>query len=283
LDDLDAAAYDLALLPFDSRVLAPGRRPWAGTALFRALLELARDLPRAAVCFDAPPAPGREGDEGAAAALDALRRELADIPVVCASHQARQAWGFAASTVIWPGVSPLEFPPGDNAKACLTLPRRDMEAAPLAAGEAVGRRVAELVREVCAVDALDVPPPPPGYEPGSPEWSMAAFQNYARTLGQYAVYLNPTVDVPMPRRRLEAMVAGAIPVSLRNHDVDLFIQSGVNGFYADSAEELAEQVRWLVQNPRGREAIRRQAVTTAMDIGNVDRHLAAWADLLAKL
>ena len=35
-------------------------------------------------------------------------------------------------------------------------------------------------------------------------------------------------------------MTGVIPVCLRNHDVDMFIEQGIDGFYADTPEELAD-------------------------------------------
>lgn len=78
-------------------------------------------------------------------------------------------------------------------------------------------------------------------------------------------------------------MAGLVPVSLRNHDVDLFIKNGVNGFYADTPEELAEQLLWLADHPRDREKIGCASRATAMDIFNQDRYLAEWSRLLNTL
>jgi glycosyltransferase involved in cell wall biosynthesis len=118
---------------------------------------------------------------------------------------------------------------------------------------------------------------------GIQEWAVAKFYNYTRYIGEFSVYLNPTMNTPMPRSRGEAMMTGTIPVSLRNHDVDMFIQNGVNGFYGDSAEGLAEHIAWLMKNEKQRKKISKKARLTALDIFNVDRYLANWSKLIAKL
>ena len=74
-----------------------------------------------------------------------------------------------------------------------------------------------------------------------------------------------------------------IPVSLRNHDVDMFIQNGVNGFNDDFAEELVEHVAWLMKHEKQRAEISRKARLTAMDMFNIDRQLAAWSALIGDL
>ena len=45
-------------------------------------------------------------------------------------------------------------------------------------------------------------------------------------------YFNPTLHSPMPRSRGEAMLCGLATVNADSHDVNQFIQNGVNGFYA---------------------------------------------------
>ena len=87
----------------------------------------------------------------------------------------------------------------------------------------------------------------------------------------------------MPRTRGEAMMAGAITVSMRNHDVDQFIQNGVNGFFADSPEELAEQLRFLKHNPAAMNKMSAASRLTAMDQFNQDRYLSQWEKLLKEL
>lgn len=143
--------------------------------------------------------------------------------------------------------------------------------------------VRRLVGSRLDLDCLKTPEPMQGYSSTSPGWAVAKYQNYVREVGRYSVYFNPTTRSPMPRSRGEAMMAGLVSVSLRNHDVDLFIKNGVNGFYADTPEELAEQLLWLADHPREREKIGHASRATAMDIFNQDRYLAEWSRLLNRL
>lgn len=292
LEAIKPDEYDLAILPFDEHVLQPETRKapadW-GNAFFT-MLEVAKDIPRVALCHGTPPrAAGDSADADRAmgevipGSREALRNLLGDIHVVCASHQAQREWGFARSSVIWHGFWPVEFPPGKHGRSGLTLPRQAFEDDPLVHGEAVRRRVAELLGQKPVLEYAAPPPPHPGYTAGTQERAMAQFQNVVEYLGDFALYFNPTRHCPMPRLRGEAMMTGTIPVSLRNHDVDMFIQNGVNGFYGDSAEELAEQMQWLLEHEKERREISRQARLTAMDVFNIDRHLAAWNELLKQV
>lgn len=281
LADIDPRDYDFAILPCDSRAVAADGEtdlPREQKALFLALLEATAGMARAAVCLDAPPSP----EDGGQARTKALGGLLADIHVVCSSHQARQEWGFAGASVIWPGVSPLELPPGTHAKACLTLPPRPCRTASDRAAETAIVRLDHLLGERGSITRFAPPQPPAGYRPDTPEWSVAAYQRRVRAIGEYAVYVSPAMHAPMPLDRAQAMVVGTIPVTLRNHDVAMFIQNGDNGFHAECVEEMAEQIAWLLAHAPRREAMARRARATASDILGVDRFLAAWANVIAK-
>ena len=79
------------------------------------------------------------------------------------------------------------------------------------------------------------------------------------------------------------MMCGVVTVSARNHDVDRFIENGVNGFYADEADELRSQLYFLVRNP---DAVRRIGVASrarAIEVFHIDRCLSDWSRLLAEL
>jgi glycosyltransferase involved in cell wall biosynthesis len=272
LHEVSIKDYDFAILPFEVPMFHREQGLWH-------MLELTKAMPRAAICCGLP-----LYDECERASMRvALRELLQDVHVVCPSHQAQKEWGFHKSSVIWHGFSPYEFPPGRHEKACLTLPRAAFEMCPLCAGKEHANRVMELLKDVCEIECAAPPAPHPGYEKDNQEWAVAGFQNYTRYIGDFTVYLNPTVHSPMPHRRAEAMMTGTIPVSLRNHDVDMFIQNGVNGFNGNSAEELAEHVGWLLQHDKQRGEISRNARMTAMDIFNIDRQLAAWSTLIAEV
>lgn len=294
LEAINPNDYDLAILPFDEHVLYPehcsAHSPEWGSA-FLTMLEATKDIPRVALCHGTPQIYESESAVHAGHTLgevitgsrEALRELLGDIHVVCNSHQAQREWAFAKSSVIWHGFSPVEFSPGKHSRGCLTLPRKAFESRPGYRGEGVCRRVAELLGEGCVLEYTASPAPHPGYVVESQEWAIAKFQNYVEYIGDFSVYFNPTVHSPMPRSRDEAMMTGVIPVSMKSHDVDMFIQNGVNGFYGESAEELAEQIQWLMCHEQERHKIGRNARLTAMDLFNIDRYLAAWSELVAQL
>lgn len=72
------------------------------------------------------------------------------------------------------------------------------------------------------------------------------WEDYKRFLGSSLIYINPTLDSPMPRSRTEAMLSGCCILTSKHHNADEFIEHGVNGFivpdnplsYADAIHNL---------------------------------------------
>ncbi len=292
-DEVDPREYDVALVQFDENALRPdlcnGRVPldWGETLKwFMANV----DLPKVAICHGTPQFYGQyDADYDGADALQVMedsRRELVELmrPVsalVCNSHQAMEEWGFANSRVIWHGFSPSEYPPNAvRDGGCLAMTMGAMQNRPYYNGLFTFEDVGKHLGGRALIWTLNMPYPEAPYAEHSQEWARALYQNYAREISRYSVYFNPTLRSPMPRSRGEAMMAGLVSVSLRNHDVDLFIKNGVNGFYADAPAELAEQLAYLEHNPAQRDAMGRESRRLAMQVFNQDRYLSAWSQLL---
>ncbi len=295
-DAIDLRDYDLALVQFDENALHPelcnGKVPadWGETLKwFMANV----DVPKVAICHGTPQFYGQYGVDPVGGHLlevmEDRRREFVDFmrPVsalVCNSHQAMEEWGFANSRVIWHGFAPNEYPPQAVKDAgVLVMTMAALQNRPYYNGLTVFEAVRERLGEEVLLWTLSTPMPDPPYSDQSPEWARALYQNYAREIGRHSVYFNPTQRSPMPRSRGEAMMAGLVSVSLRNHDVDMFIKNGVNGFYADTADELAEQLLYLDRTPSQREAMGQESRRLAMDVFNQDRYLSAWSTLLKEV
>jgi glycosyltransferase involved in cell wall biosynthesis len=293
-DDIESRDYDLAILHFDENVLHPelcrGLVPpdW-GSTLRRALADWS--IPKVGVCHGTPQFIGQydatytRSDLGTV--IEANRREMVqlmkDVTVVCNSHQAQEEWGFERSLTIWHGFSPHEYSPGTYKRGVLSMVRAALLNRPHYNGLSLNDRVRELVGSEIPFAHLQVPEPPSTYSIGTKEWATAKYQNYTRELGAYSIYLNPTLRSPMPRSRGEAMMAGLVSVSLRNHDTELFIRNGVNGFFGDTAEELAEYIRYLMNNDAARIKVGTASKRTAIDLFNQDRYLSRWSSLLKRI
>jgi glycosyltransferase involved in cell wall biosynthesis len=79
------------------------------------------------------------------------------------------------------------------------------------------------------------------------------------------------------------MMCGLVIVSTNNHDVDLFLKNGVNGFYSNDPDELREYLLYLLKNPALCQKIGMEGRKTAMDIFNHDRYLKEWEDTINSL
>lgn len=288
--EIDPRDFDVVLLHFDENVMAAhltnGVIPANWGDAFRRLLAVPH-VPKIAVCHGTVPFVGQFGlDPGRKAAFephDGERRALvgalaaAGARVVCNSHQALAEWGFEDARVIWHGFDPQEFPRG-------TL-ERDV----LALGADLARPHYRGAWEF--TDAVSRLPPGTVVEtaahPGAPienrsrnPYAVRNFRSYVDRIRQFKFYLNTTLRSPMPRSRGEAMMTGVIPVCLRNHDVDLFIDQGVDGFYADRPEDLARFIDDALRDPARVAAMSAAARLKALDVFNHDRYLAAWDALL---
>lgn len=274
--EIDPRQFDLAILHFDENVLraaadAPGvGAEWGATFRF---LQRNLTIPRIAVCHGTPQA-------DAPARRAALADFLADTPVVVNSHQALGEWGFADARVIWQGFDPAEFPmrprPGGRQPRILTLPQE-------ATAERPGYRGADLLDRVAA----RLPAPLERLRVAEPNlllrgnaYAEAKFAHYVAALHGFDIYFNPTLRSPMPRSRGEAMLCGLATVNADSHDVDRFIENGINGFYAATAEELADRIGFLLADPARAWRIGQAGRETAMQRFHIDRYLADWRHLI---
>lgn len=293
-DKVDTRDFDVAILHFDENVLHPelchGLVPMDWGSTFAWFLDNV-DLPKIAICHGTPQFAGQYDNDYAlpdlGKVLESNRAELVDrlrdVFVVCNSHQAKHEWGFEKSQTIWHGLAPSEFNPGTHELDVLVMQYQAMKNRPHYNGLRIYEAISRLVGERIAIECMRTPDPEMEFSAGAERWARAKYQNYVHQIGRYPVYLNTSARSPMPRSRTEAMLTGAVSVSLRNHDVDMFIKNGVNGFYGDSAEELAEQLNWLKSNEAGRKQMGRASLRTAREIFNQDRYLSDWSELLARI
>jgi glycosyltransferase involved in cell wall biosynthesis len=284
--------YDYAILHFDENVL-----DWQNTnnvldthwgANFRYFLENV-NLPKVAICHGTPQFYGQYNNPNVTPselmkviepARVRLVEALKDVLVICNSYQAQAEWGFKKSKVIWQGFDPLEYQPALYQSGILTL------------GNAMKERPHYRGYEVFKSVFRDFPtewmPKPfvvqePSYEKNTNAYANAKYTNFVNSIRTYSMYFNPTVRSPMPRSRGESMMCGLTTVSLQNHDVDLFIRNGINGFYSSNPEELREYLLFLLKNPAANRRIGQAGRATSLDLFNHDRYMNEWTRTLESL
>jgi glycosyltransferase involved in cell wall biosynthesis len=287
---VDPRDFDLAILHFDENVLDPaltnGTVPPAWGDPFKWLLGIS-ELPKIAICHGTPQFAGQFAlDPSRKPAFEIYEEQrqrlveaLADsaVHVVCNSHQSLREWGFRNARAIWHGFDPQEFPPATYQRDVLALTPDRLRPHYRGAWEhaEVERKLDPGIRIETAQHAgaaLEIR--------NTNAFAAANFRSYVDRIRQFTVYLNTTLRSPMPRARGEAMMTGLIPVCLDNHDVELFIDRGVNGFYADEPGELADFINYLFRNREAARSIGIAARRTALDIFNHDRYLIAWSRLI---
>jgi glycosyltransferase involved in cell wall biosynthesis len=285
--------YDIAILHFDenslstyncNNVLEPDWGAvfqWFATNL---------SIPKIAVCHGTPQFYGQYNPKyqlpnlGEVIEAERVRlvRYLSNIPVICNSYQAQAEWGFRNSRVVWQGFDPTEFQTTTYEKGILSLGRRIKER-PVYRGLKTYEGALRRLPKDFEPSSNVVDQPSPDHQHPSPTWARAKFRNYVNDIRQYSIYFNPTERSPMPRSRGEAMMCGLVPVSANNHDVEMFIQNGWNGFYSSSPEELGDFMLECLQNRALLRSIGARARETAIDLFNHDRFLATWQSTLNEL
>ncbi|WP_407275616.1 glycosyltransferase [Halothiobacillus sp. DCM-1] len=292
IDDVRESDFDLAILHFDENVLnyenTNGTVGADWGAAFRHFVEHV-NLPKVAVCHGTPQfygqyTPGYEKSDLMTViepARSALVEYVKDIEIVCNSHQARMEWGFHKSRVIWHGFDPVEFLPATYSKGILSPLGPLVSSRPYYRGFYLYQEVfSESFPHEFRPETLCVPNPDVEYIDNV--FAVAKYKNYIDQIRKYSVYFNPTLRSPMPRARCEPMMCGVVTVSAHNHDVDLFIRNGVNGFYSNDPNELRGQLIYLMKNPGVNRKMGAEARKTAINLFNHDRYLADWSVLFGE-
>ncbi|WP_161599861.1 glycosyltransferase [Roseibium sediminis] len=291
--EVDPRDFDVAILHFDENVLSyentNGKIGADWGASFRWFVENV-DLPKVAVCHGTPQFHGQYtpgyNKPDLMQVIEKARTRLVeyvrDIEVVCNSHQAHGEWNFHRSRVIWHGFDPTEFQQTTYRGGILSPLGPLVTSRPHYRGFYLYQQVFDesYPREFLP-SQLAVPEPDIDYVDNI--YAIGKYRNYVDQLRGYSVYFNPTLRSPMPRARGEPMMCGLVTVNANNHDVEMFIKNGVNGFYANEAGELREQLLYLMRNPEATRKIGAEARRTAMDVFNHDRYLASWSNLLASV
>ncbi|OGK43718.1 hypothetical protein A2957_00335 [Candidatus Roizmanbacteria bacterium RIFCSPLOWO2_01_FULL_38_11] len=293
IEDINEASYDFAIAHFDENILAYKHTnnvlgsDWG--AMFRWFIKNV-NIPKIVICHGTPQFYGQydfrhKRENINTKVIESSRKQLVDYLrdtlVIVNSYQAQREWRFNHSKVIWQGFDPTEFPPALYQKGILTLGKM-MEERPHYRGYYLFNKVFNNKRTLDA-ERLLVPEPDILYDRQGNEYAYSKYQNYINAIRQHSIYFNPTLRSPMPRSRGEAMMCGLATVSAKNHDVELFIKNGENGFYADEPDELREYLAYLRNHPEQTKKIGMAGRMTAMDLFNHDRYLQAWEDTITKL
>lgn len=294
--NIEIENYDLAIMPFDENVLSPDRtngviRPeWKWGDAFKWFNENV-SIPKIAICHGTPQFFGQYTPGYAKADLmDTIEEErlkfydlLHDTLVINNSFQAQKEWSFNKSKVIWHGFDPAEFPKASYQKGILVMNEKAMKTRPHYNGHIIYSEILKNFPQKFRPSFLSVKEPHSAYGKDNNWYANCKFDNYVRALGEYSIYFNPTIRSPMPRTRGEAMMCGLAIVTTKNHDVELFMKNGINGFYSDTPSELREYLLYLSENPPIAQEMGEAGRQMAMNIFNHDRFLMDWKKTLQEV
>ncbi len=290
IQDVNESEFDLAILHFDENVLNYENtnniigQDWG--ANFRWFMENIH-LPKVAICHGTPQfygqyTPGYDKPD-LMQVIEYSRQNLVnylgDILVICNSYQAQSEWGFKNSKVIWHGFDPTEFMPATYERGILSPSGQLVTSRPHYRGLFIYDQVfSDSYPMQYLPENLKVPEPDMNYTENL--YAIAKYKNYINTIRKFSVYFNPTQRSPMPRARCEPMMCGVVTVNAHNHDVDLFIKNGVNGFYSNDPNELRDMLLFLMKNPSNTRKIGAEARNTAINIFNHERYLSEWQQII---
>lgn len=124
------------------------------------------------------------------------------------------------------------------------------------------------VKERTGLDVWHMPLEHGGYEPK--DW-----QDYREVLGSSLIYINPTLDSPMPRSRTEAMLSGCCVLTSPYHGASDFIEHGVDGFIMpDNPLTYARAIATLINEAyRDTVEVGQRGKVKAQKLFNLDRYL----------
>lgn len=111
------------------------------------------------------------------------------------------------------------------------------------------------------------------------------WDDYRDVLGRSLLYINPTLDSPMPRSRTEAMLSGCCVLTSPYHGASEFIEHGKNGFIVpDNPLSYAEAIHYLI-NECYQDAvdIGQRGKATAQKLFDNDRYIDDWYDLIKRV
>lgn len=111
------------------------------------------------------------------------------------------------------------------------------------------------------------------------------WQDYREILGSSLIYINPTLDSPMPRSRTEAMLSGCCVLTSPYHGADEFIEHGVNGLIMpDNPISYAKAAGTLINECyKDAVSIGQAGKATAQKLFGIDRYLEDLYDLLTSV
>lgn len=235
--------YDLAILHVDQQHVDPSI---GKGQLYRAMNEVIQDIPKLVINHGTPMWDefytedivingGVIHTPKGEKRLDGMKDLIGDNFMVVNSYDAVDRWGWGYPLIH-----------GMDADEWYDLPKEPRVTISLSPGgldKYYNRQLLTAIKaEVQAMSGLMVTHITVNYK--AIDWN-----DYKEILGSSLIYINPTLDSPMPRSRTEAMLSGCCVLTSKYHNADEFIEHGVNGLIVpDNPLSYAEAIHGLLNN-----------------------------------
>lgn len=233
--------YDLAMLHLDQQAADPmiGKGQ-----LYRQLNELIQDIPKLVINHGTPMWDefftedlvingGTVHTSRGERQLDGIKKIIGDNPMIVNSYESVDRWGWGYPLIH--GMDKNEW--WDLPKE----PRVTVMISPGGLDKYYNRQLLSSIKTmVHEKTGLDVQHVTVNYK--AQDW-----EDYRQFIGKSLIYINPTLDSPMPRARTEAMLSGCCVLTSKYHGADGFIEHGKEGFIMpDNPMSYAETIYQLI-------------------------------------
>jgi glycosyltransferase involved in cell wall biosynthesis len=262
--------YDLAILHVDQQHVDPliGKGQ-----LYRAMDEIIQDIPKLVINHGTPMWDERYTEDmvisggqvldagGKPHQLDGMKKLIGDNFMVVNSYEAVNRWGWGYPIIH-----------GMQADEWVDLPKEPRVVISLSPGgldkyynRALLTAIKGAIQEKSGINLVHI----------TVNWEANDWQDYKEFLGASLLYINPTLDSPMPRSRTEAMLSGCCVLTSKYHGADEFIEQGKNGFLLpDNPLSYAEAIDMLINEGYSEAlAIGQRGKKTAEKLFGLDRYL----------
>jgi len=125
-----------------------------------------------------------------------------------------------------------------------------------------------------------------GEWPNMKEWQKGRvrlskdWKDLKNICSNHDVYFSTTMHSCFPRARTEAFAIGMPMVCTSNHNSNIFIQHGINGFRANEADECIYYIKELLNNKELRQKFSKNARETASEVLSGKRYRQEWRNFI---
>lgn len=261
--------YDVAILHVDQQHIDPNI---GKGQLYKALNEVITDIPKIVINHGTPmwdefyteDVVRNGGDimdsKGKQRHLPGMKELIGDNFMVVNSYEAVDRWGWGYPLIH--GMDKNEwFDLPKEPRVCISL-------SPGGLDKYYNRQLLTAIKaDVKEKTGLDVWHITVSYE--AKDWT-----DYREVLGSSLIYINPTLDSPLPRSRTEAMLSGCCVLTSPYHGAEDFIEHGKEGFIVpDNPLSYAHAIETLLGNYKEAVQIGQAGKLKAQKIFNLDRYL----------